>query len=223
MKVIFTIGYRTSGNEKLYLVGGNAGAGKEEPFGGEMHNIGNDRWTWQTDLSPAVTEIHYRYARIEDVNGNEAANGAAAVFEPWGRRHHVRFDPSQPVYHLYDYWREIPPSSGITFYTSAFTKNLFARKVHDPASAPMFDRTLIVRVPNPRVEKKQQVAIAGNQVCLGFWDPEQAQNLNSTDFPEWEIRFNADEIAFPFEYKFLIRDESTQTCLWETEIGRAHV
>ncbi|MDR3268293.1 MAG: 4-alpha-glucanotransferase [Tannerella sp.] len=212
MKVTFHIDYRAGEGEKLCIIGSVVELGIwQSAEAKEMCRMEGGRWMFRIAIPPSVKEIDYRYILIK-------ANGDV-VSESWERIHHAVFDSSRPVYHLYDYWRNIPPD--IALYTSAFTKVLFAHKTSGrPTEGEDSDRTWVIRVLNPRVEKHQHVAIAGNQACLGFWRPEQAKAMDSKDFPEWEIRLNADEITLPLEYKFLVRDETMQVCHWETGDNR---
>ncbi|MDR0845599.1 MAG: 4-alpha-glucanotransferase [Tannerella sp.] len=211
MKVTFYINYWTAAGQKLYIAGsvpelgdGQAGMAKE------MSYSGGGYWTLQTDISPSVEEIGYRYILVN-------ADGSSEV-EPSGQKHRVTFDASQPVYILYDYWQLTPPQ--IALYTSAFTKNRFARESRKPQTGGRSNRTILIRVPNPRVERNQELYLAGNQDCLGFWAPEQSKKMCAVDFPDWEIRLNADEVTFPLEYKFLVRDKAGLLCHWEKGANR---
>ncbi|MDR1674982.1 MAG: 4-alpha-glucanotransferase [Tannerella sp.] len=208
MKVTFHIEYWTDAGQQLCI----AGSGTEEwPFAGarEMHREANGEWTLQLTVPPSVRAISYRYFWVDA--------GGKTVTEPWERPHRAVFDPSGEVYHLYDYWQETPPD--IALYSSAFTKAVYA---HTSVGQPTENsrRTLVIRVPNPRAGKNRRLTITGNQAVLGFWRPEQAREMDGTDFPEWEIRLNADDIAFPLEYKFLLRDGTGQAIRWETGENR---
>ncbi|MDR1454480.1 MAG: 4-alpha-glucanotransferase [Tannerella sp.] len=207
MKVTFHIEYRVDAGKQLCI----AGAG-EWPFAGmwEMQRDENGRWMLQVTIPPSVGSIDYRYLLV---------GGGKTVAEPWERRHHAVFDPSVETYHLYDYWQETPPD--IALYSSAFTKAVYYA-AHTPSGKPEANgrRMLVIRVPNPRAGKNRRPAIAGNQAALGFWHPEQAGEMDGTDFPEWEIRLNADDMTFPLEYKVLLRDGAGQTVCWETGENR---
>ncbi|MDR2042270.1 MAG: 4-alpha-glucanotransferase [Tannerella sp.] len=211
MNVTFHIEYRAGAGKKLCLAGPVAAGPEEWPFDDmqEMQRQENDRWMLQLTIPPSIRTISYRYLLV-DAGGN-------TVTESWERGHRALLDPSGGMYHLYDYWLETPPDMAL--YSAAFTKAVYA---HTSAGEPEENRcrTLVIRVSIPRVEKNRYPAIAGNQACLGFWQPEQAKEMNGTDFPEWEVRLNADEITFPLEYKFLLRDERGRVVRWETGENR---
>ncbi|MDR2139017.1 MAG: 4-alpha-glucanotransferase [Tannerella sp.] len=191
---------------------GSTAAPGEEPFTGvqEMHRRDNGLWTLQLTLPSSVRAVSYRYLLV-DADGE-------TVTEPWERPHRAVFDTSAAVYHLHDRWQETPPD--ITLYSSAFTEAVYARTAAAAQPPDNTRRTLVIRVPNPRTGKKQHLAIAGNQAALGCWLPEQAREMDGSDFPEWEIRLNADELTFPLEYKFLLRDGTGQAVRWETGENR---
>lgn len=178
--------------------------GGEPVMAKEMDCTDGEHWSLQLDLPDEITEIEYHYI-LTDVDGKVAT-------EPWNRKHRIVFDRTASSYCLYDYWREEPKN--IVLYTSAFTQNLFAHNASEPTYEQP-DRSLIIRIPNPRVQKNQQVALTGNQACLGHWDTTQAKLLRPSGAAEWEVCLNANEIRFPFEYKFFVCDEAKQVCHWE--------
>lgn len=170
----------------------------------EMACADGEHWSLRLEIPDDMTEIEYHYL-LRDADRKVTP-------EPWRRKHRIAFDRTAASYCLYDYWREEP--TNIALYTSAFTKNLFAHNGSEPIHEQP-DRSLIIRVPNPRVRKNQRVALAGNQACLGHWDTTQAKLLCPSGAAEWEVCLNADEIRFPFEYKFFVCDETKHVCHWE--------
>ena len=148
----------------------------------EMACADGEHWSLRLEIPDDMTEIEYHYL-LRDADRKVTP-------EPWRRKHRIVFDRTAASYCLYDYWREEP--TNIALYTSAFTKNLFAHNGSEPIHEQP-DRSLIIRVPNPRVRKNQRVALAGNQACLGHWDTTQAKLLRPSDTAEWEVCLNADE------------------------------
>ncbi|MDR1102779.1 MAG: 4-alpha-glucanotransferase [Tannerella sp.] len=208
MKVTFHIEYRAGAGQKLCM----AGTG-ETPFveAAEMHRGEEGRWTLQVTVPPSAGAAGYRYFLVD-------AGGNTVTAEPREREHRLVPDLPGEACHVYDYWQETLPD--IALYSSAFTKAVFARAASAGPPAENSPRTLVIRVPNPRVEKNLHLAIAGNQAVLGCWQPEQAREMDGSDFPEWEIRLNADDITFPLEYKFLLRDAAGQAVRWEAGENR---
>ncbi|MDR2469126.1 MAG: 4-alpha-glucanotransferase, partial [Tannerella sp.] len=208
MTVVFHIEYRTERDVALCIAGLD-----ERSLTGvqEMRREEGDCWTFRMEISPSVREIYYKYLLKKA--------GGVTIREPWKKPHHAIFDATQPAtYHLFDCWRETPPD--IPLYASAFTQVVFTHPLSGERSDETVDRMLVVRVMNPRVGRTQHVAMAGNQACLGYWQPEQAHAMTSVAPAEWELRLNADEITFPCEYKFLVRDHAEQSIRWETGENR---
>lgn len=205
MTILFHINYHTVPGQKLAVLGSIPELGGGEPFmAKEMKWVDNGNWTLQIDISNQVNAFEYWYLLV-DINGER-------ISEPWNKKRSISLDVKQKVYYLYDYWRLEP--SDIVFYSSAFTKNIY---VHQGISwEHEYKQSLVIKVFNPLVEKDMQLAITGNQASLGYWRPEQVKFLSCKNFPEWEIVFNAEKIAYPFEYKFLTVGSDGLIVDWET-------
>ncbi|MDR1408023.1 MAG: 4-alpha-glucanotransferase [Tannerella sp.] len=210
MKIVFNIHYHTGAGQKVGIVGSIDELGAWQTIlAKEMSDHGNGQWILDVEIPFFVKMIEYRYV-LKSPDGT-------VISEPCRKKRKVRFSPEQERCYLFDYWMIQPADAA--FYTSAFTQAIFA---HAPQNCPVDDdaKEIVVRVCNPYVEKTQHVAITGNQDVLGRWQPENACTMICTHFPEWEIRLGVDEITFPFEYKFIVRDEKKNICHWETGENR---
>ena len=213
MKVVFTVYYHTNWGERLFIVVSSndkdASSLRKMKHSGEMpalemnyHN--EEAWQLEMTLPDSTGEIYYYYF-VEDENGVRKQ-------EVGDLPHHTLFDQHCNVYFLYDDWQTKLVDK--IFYTSAFTKNLFARPVFE--NGFHYSKNLIFRVCIPITTSDQTVVLTGNQACLGNWNPSQAPLLSAVNFPHWEIRLNASDILFPLEYKYVVLDSSTnQICYWE--------
>ena len=212
MTVFFHINYHTIPGQALYVLGSIPELGSDRfCIANQMTWTGNGDWVLKVEIPSVITCFSYQYA-LEDTDGSR-------ILEPWNRMRYIQLDAvRQNVCHVYDHWRLEPSESDIIFYTSAFTKNIFAREAQILSAD--FSRTVAIRVHCPRIKKDQQLAITGNQPCLGKWKPERAKMLHCTDFPEWEIHLDANEIAFPFEYKFFVCDTIGCAIHWESGENR---
>ncbi len=211
MKIAFHINFHTVWGQKVCIVGSIPQLGSWEPaFAQEMNYTGDGNWQLQLELPEDVPSIEYNYfLRVNDRQS----------IEEWERHHRVVFDGRSTAYILYDYWQVRP--SNLAFYSSAFTKSLFAHPCHTHERAVRSGKRLIINVSAPRVEKHQSVAITGNQSCLGNWQPEKALLLSCDTFPEWHIDLDAEEITWPLEYKFLVWDDHTrEPQYWEKSENR---
>lgn len=177
----------------------------------EMIYKGEGNWQLLLELSSDIQTIEYRY--FLSVNDKH-------VFEEWEKNHRIIFDGQAEQYTQYDYWQIRP--TNLAFYSSAFTKSLFAHPCNTYERAVRSGKKLVIKISAPRVEKNQCVAITGNQPCLGNWHPDKALILSCDTFPEWHIDLDASEITYPLEYKFLIWDnDKHQPLYWETDENRS--
>lgn len=211
MKVSFNINFYTVWGQKVYIIGSIPELGSwEMAFAKEMNYIGDGNWHLQLDIPSDAGQVEYRYF----VSTNERQ-----LFEEWDRNHHIILDNQFETYTLYDYWQARP--SNVAFYSSAFTKSLFAHPCNTYERATRSNKKLVIKVSAPRVEKNQSLAISGNQDFLGNWNPEKALVLSCDTFPEWHIDLEPDNIHCPVEYKFLVIDTNTQNLVyWESGDNR---
>ena len=245
MNAIFTIKYHTTWGERLFISGSCAELGDYVTANAkEMYYYDDDEWRLELSLPDSIKELSYNYL-VEDINGIRQAENSESkhhillncIPEMYcsydGRTPEPADDTYVPydsrmsgpanntmgcrfiAFFLCDKWQSEPDDK--TFYASAFTKNIFAR----PAKAPLKklpdkQNILVIQVQAPETMPNQQVALTGNQPCLGNWDPYKALHLSDENFPLWEILLNADDICYPLEYKFVVIDnETNRLCYWE--------
>ena len=238
MKVIFNIKYDTVWGQRLFIVGSCTELGADIKAAKEMHYSGEGLWRLEVSLPDSTKEVKYKYF-IKDESGICAFENSIRVSENCMRvpengivaYHHAIFDKNYDSYSVYDYWQSEPADK--TFCTSAFTKNLFAkrRKVSSNAGNSKSKGNLVLRLVAPQIKPEQAIAITGNQQCLGNWDPDNAPYMTTenialsqdiskpptcstpsaptNDVPYWEIQLNTSEISFPLEYKFVVKYKTT--------------
>ncbi|MDR2914437.1 MAG: 4-alpha-glucanotransferase [Tannerella sp.] len=211
MKITFNLKYHTTWGQRLFIVGSCVELGANILSAAkEMHYHNENEWQLEISLPDSIKEVKYNYL-IEDINGIRTS-------EHSGFAHHILFDRKCKSYYLYDYWLSEPEERA--FYTSAFTKNLFARHKNKLLRKTIdnSDRknNISLRLPAPLTKPEQIVAITGNQPFLGNWNTNHALYLSDEKFPHWEIELDSNEISFPLEYKFVVIDSNTkQICYWE--------
>ena len=114
---------------------------------------------------------------------------------------------------LQDYWKEIPILSHL--YSSAYSHCVAQTLAQEP-EITYYDRTLLFRVQAPQLVKGQQLALLGSLPQLGEWMPERAMRMSRGGTHEWCLALSATGLQFPFEYKYVVIDESTgQLIAWE--------
>ncbi|MCC8154927.1 MAG: 4-alpha-glucanotransferase [Tannerellaceae bacterium] len=205
MKLSFRINYQTRWGEGLYILGSSPELGGWNPALAKPMNYTYDG-DWQADieLSAMSQEIEYRYC----VKRNNRI-----IREEWNHNHHLTVHENIPSYVLLDNWQAIP--SDLSFYTSAFTKSVFAHQEQKNEAGT--GGMLVLKLFAPKVQSNQFVVISGNQPILGNWDTSGALRLNGSQFPEWRVEIPVNQIKFPLEYKFFVSDNEQQTPLyWES-------
>lgn len=213
MKITFNINFHTVWGQKICIVGSIPQLGAWDlSLAREMNYAGDGNWQLVLDVeySPGDSAIEYRY--FLSINDKH-------FFEEWEKNHRLVPDCKSTIYTLYDYWQSCPQN--LSFYSSAFTKAIFAHTNAKPVDVIRSRKKLSIKVSAPQVETKQSIAIAGNQECLGSWSSGKALRLGSDMFPEWYIELDAAEISYPLEYKFLLVDDETgEPLCWETRDNR---
>lgn len=211
MKVTFNINFHTIWGQKLCIVGSIPELGSwNSALAKEMNYKGDGIWQLELELPSPGQKIEYRY--FISINDKQ-------IFEEWERNHQVLFEGAADRYTLYDYWQIRP--ADLAFYSSAFTKSLFAHPCNTYERVVKSGKRLTIKISAPRVEKNQRVGITGNQPCLGNWHPDKALILSCDTFPEWHIDLDANEITYPLEYKFLVYDnDEHQPLYWEEDENR---
>ncbi|MDR2775026.1 MAG: 4-alpha-glucanotransferase [Tannerella sp.] len=211
IKITFNIKYNTDWGQRIFIVGSCEELGANIIRAAKKMLYHNDgEWSLTIFVPDSTKKMDYRYI-VEDKNDMRTAEK---------RLHHATFEYGCNSYALHDYWLSEPEDR--TFYTSAFTKNLFVR--HDTKTTEDNagkNNRIIIRLSAPQTEPEQVVAVTGNQNCLGNWSTEYAPHMSDNNFPQWEICFNADEISFPMEYKFIVLEGGNNSlCYWETGENR---
>lgn len=206
MTVTFSIHYETHWGEALILRSKDFQAYSLSRVQPMQWNTGGV-WQLTLILPDSVKELSYEYALQND--------DRTLLYESTRYGHHVTFNALSC--HINDFW--LLPAGNRVFYTSAFTNNVFARK--QSKSTVVSDDSLLITVAAPTIKPHQQLAIVGNQLRLGNWNPEIAPVMSDALFPIWQIQLKLGEITFPLEYKFIIRDIKTCTTVcWEKGANR---
>jgi 4-alpha-glucanotransferase len=104
----------------------------------------------------------------------------------------------------------------MAFYSSAFTKSLFAHPCNKYERVVKSKKKIFMKVLAPYIRPNQSLALVGNQEEMGNWNLNNALVLGCENFPEWWVEFDASHLQFPVEYKFcIINKEDKTVARWE--------
>ncbi|HRF68499.1 MAG TPA: 4-alpha-glucanotransferase [Muribaculum sp.] len=210
MKLNFNIDYRTNWGESVYIVASipQLGGG-DEGSAVKMELDGVGLWTLSVDVPEGTPAFDYRYLVRHD-------NGY--VRHEWGCAH--RFVPGYDVntFEIYDRWQEQPYDK--PYYSSVFV-DCINRRDHRDAPLSIHGGTLTINVDAPMVGSDEVLAICGDNMALGEWDPSHAVVMNDCNFPQWSVNIDFRELDLPFRYKFVILKKDTlQLLSWENGDNR---
>ena len=120
---------------------------------------------------------------------------------------------SNHVFIFSDSWRDVPFCNHL--YSTAYAHCMGVHAAKQPRLA-YFDKTLVFRVQAPQLCSGQVLALTGSIPQLGTWESRYSLRMMRIGLNEWGISISADGIYAPFEYKYVILDESTgELVAWE--------
>lgn len=195
MKLTFQIEYYTQWGEEVRVLFAD---GQSFPLQTQ------DGHVWRGDLAfnplQIAAEIAYRYAIYR---------GDTCIRKEWaGVKRRLMVNLGYTHFILHDGWRDRPEDAYL--YSSAFSGE---GELHYPTGTEVnHGSSLLLKVRCPRLRHKSwQLAVSGNQDCLGNWNMKRPTLMTPCGPNEWCVLLDAKEISYPFEYKFLA---------WNTELGK---
>ncbi len=211
MKVSFNINYNTKWGQRLYIVGSIPALGKGLYTKAlPMKFVENGQWTASIDIKKPE-KFTYRYFIFSDDKH---------FIGEWGDHREIALE-AECDYFIDDTWR----TNGVdkTFYSSAFTKGIIARKnTAKKIVLPKSDKILQFNLPAPRVSNELSIAILGNCKELGNWNEGNAVVMNDKDFPTWTASINADKLPDLVEYKYILYNVKEKIAIsWESGNNRS--
>jgi len=214
MKATFKIDYQTLWGQVLYVSGSSSEFGVWDPFSAlPMQSVIPGEWELQCNFS-LVHELEYKYL-LKDTEGNFLWEGGKNRVLDFGR---TNFDEIK----CRDFWRAHRETDAALF-SSAFTKVLLGRKKTDTEVKiiPKHDHLLRIQINVPKVNPDCRIGILGNLPVLGNWMEEYTLLMDDSQFPMWSIDINADELKFPFQFKYVVYNTvKKQVIFWEQGSNR---
>jgi len=213
MTVSFHIEYRTSWGEEVRLLGSVPELGNNIPHNAILlQTVDGINWTLDKEVQiPTNQVIEYNYYIFKD--GNIIRN----EWDSFPRK--IFLSPStNQTYRVYASWKNLPED--LYFYSSAFTESISAHSIR-ANFLQNYNKGLVIKAYAPRISANYVLCICGNQEALGNWNPDKALFMSDINFPEWQIEFDASQITYPLEYKFLLYSiETDEIECWENNPNR---
>ena len=122
-------------------------------------------------------------------------------------RHHTLPDTLHGHVHISDCWHD--RSTLAPFYSSAFTKAIFAHDAH--SFKPKGDAGICICCEAPTLRKNQVLALCGDKESLGAWNTDQARIMEAHG-TEWQLWLSKEEVGEQAEFKFVILEKNEKLC-----------
>lgn len=213
MKVLFNVEYQATFGEDLVL---NIISGGDNAKVSQYKMSTLDGLHWFCELSKVAepgTYIDYYYS----VMRGDKEMRHEWLMEP----HRLEFAAQEAErYAVYDHWLDIPEDAYM--YSSAFTECVLARQ-REMSAKSEYKRTVRLKVRAPQLRVGERLAIVGEPMTLGAWNPQKAIPMNEHEYHEWVVSLDASQLPSScFEFKFVIVDCAQDvTPVWENGMNRS--
>ena len=201
----FNIDYTTQWGEELCIAGSLLQLGRFNQSQALVLSTDNGHnWSGEIHL-PSVGQqtVEYYYFVRKDgmqIRKEEAPNRLLMVNE-------------KAEYIVNDYWKNSLTDSYL--YTSAFTDAIFKHSTQ-PILAPQYNKSIILNVICPFVDKGQHLVVSGGSDALGNWNLLKALPLGPIRPGEWQVELNATYFTSAVPYKFaIVNDSDLSEVHWE--------
>ncbi len=217
MKLKFQIAYDTQWGESLHVVlCYKSHDSADRVVNLTMQTSDGNLWTVETAVIESrqhpIDSVSYHY-QVEDGEGRVLRR--EWTFVP--RAYH--FDPSKD-YFFPDSWRDRPLCSHL--YSLAYNTTLhLSCQAFSARRLPLYRKTVVFRVSAPQLLPGQSLALIGSHPMLGGWNTARYLRMDDMGCREWMLSVNADAIALPVEYKYVVVDNHTREVVsWEVGDNR---
>ena len=194
MKLTITLHYNTQWGESLHLAFTTVANVHNTPTL-PMQTDGEGRWfvTVEGDYKPSAP---YTFVVMESGNIKRTE---------W--RHHTLPDTLHGHVHISDRW--VDRSELAPFYSSAFTRAIFAHDTH--STTPHGASGICICCEAPTIRKDQVLAVCGDAKALGAWDTSRARIMepHGTELQLW---LDKGELGESCEFKFIVLEKTAEDC-----------
>ena len=206
MKLHFKLEYRTDWGQDIGVeIRIERRRGSEQVYTHRLDTTDGLNWEGHVTLHEKDA-LSFRY-------GYFVAAGNEVVRREWNGVPRTFLYANEKTFLLHDYWKDIPVLSHL--YSSAYG-HCVAQVPSGEPEMTYYDTTLLFRVQAPQLLKGQQLALLGSLPQLGGWTPGHALRMSRGGMHEWCLALSAAGLQFPFEYKYVVVDETSGELLhWE--------
>src|SRR5574344_593905 len=214
MKVQFSIEYRTSFGEELFiniLLHKNEKGKTEEKV---VKMMTTDGLQWNTEIvfdAKSVDYVDYYYC----VNHNGEDGRSEWTVVP----HRLDINNKYAlIYKTNDIWIDNPIDSYL--YSSAYTDCAVGERLR-PSDLVDYNHTICLKVRATQLRKGDCLAIVGDDKLLGEWNTRNALPMTEHHCNEWIVTLDADKLSRPIiEYKFIVLNKKDiSNIIWENGIN----
>lgn len=201
-KMRFSINYKTEAGRNLYFKIINSSAAAEH----KMRYTHNDFWV--VEITEDAKSLEYTYL-VKDPTGN--------ILSSEMNSHSVELNSSASQYEIFDVWNK-----------KNFPENYLSNKILEQLSTkkifrklrPKKKETHRFKIQAPLYHEGESIVLLGSAEPLGAWNEKSFVKLSQTDLVTWEVSLDLSKVTTPFEYKYCIFNEKTNTLRYESGPNR---
>ena len=205
MKIKFSIDYRTSWGQRLFVGGSinSLGSWQAEKAVPMVPSVG-EQWTLEIEIADKEASLfEYKYLLLDE-------NTGAVEWEHGDARKHETGAGKYKAIDFRDFWRTSWDEQNL-LTTSPFMQAFFRQEPKEPTrSGQSRGLTYRMQLRLPRVGNDYQVGVVGSHKALGEWDEKNVALMDNSSFPVWQldVAFHTEEL--PVEYKYVLYNTRTR-------------
>jgi 4-alpha-glucanotransferase len=206
--ITFTLTYRSSFGEELFIVGDIPELGKRKKEKALPLKYTNEGWKITIETSTRIFNYSYLIRKENKI----------AEEEMFLSHSFSLLDTAYSNIIVYDHFLNNPP------FPKALLSSVFTKIMVDKEKKRKTSKVKIPIIFNticPKVNPDYILAMSGSDSVFGKWTEDDMQEMNMDKYPKLSLTCDANKIFFPLEYKYVLLNKKNKSVVkWENGANR---